>query len=419
MPSLALGLLPDCRTSLPVPSSEQALSNGLPGRYRSWGLTAALIRLDELLQSVQINHLVQRGLHYQLSRTHPDSGQNDVFAASVSKELSGGVTFNIEVPNGLWKLRIWPRQEPLQIALVIEVFLVGLLAIVCAYFVFNQARLPVLLQTEVQKKTNELKETNDRLLVEIQERQEAQSKLKLAHDDLEQRIEERTAHLQELNEKLQSEIHERKRLESEILEIQETERQRIARDLHVDLGQQLTGLSFMLQTLENKLVSKEVEESDDVNQIANFLDQAISQTRVISRQLYAEEIVATGLIPALRNLAGNINHSFGIDCRVESSETSIDLKIMALENLYRIAQEAVNNAVRHGKPEKIQILLSRENGSYCMEISDDGIGFDSTAKQNGLGQRSIEYRARSIGGTFDIDTRDTGCCVRCVVPAND
>ena len=305
-----------------------------------------------------------------------------------------------------------------EVALVIEVFLVGMLAIVCACFVYSQSRLQDLLRTEVEKKTNELKETNDRLLIEIQERQEAQSKLKLARDDLEQKTVERTAHLQDLNEQLHSEVQERKRLETEVLEIQETERQRIARDLHDDLGQQLTGLSFMLQTLEDKLASKAVKESEDVNQIANFLDQAISQTRNISRQLFAEAIAATGLIPALRTLAYNVNHSYGIDCHVESSETSIDLKTIELENLYRIAQEAVNNAVRHGKPDKIQILLSRENGSYRMEINDDGIGFDSTTTR-GLGLRSIEYRARSIGGTFEIDDTNAGCCVRCVVPADD
>ena len=199
-------------------------------------------------------------------------------------------------------------------------------------------------------------------------------------------------------------ISERKRLEQQLLEISDRERQRIGQDLHDDLCQHLAGIELMSQVLEQKLSPKSKADAARAGDIARHVREAISQTRSLARGLSPVTLESEGLASALRELATNSEKMFGIACTVEC-EGPVFLKAPAtLTHLYRIAQEAVSNAVRHGKASQVRIRLESSPGRTLLCVTDNGSGLsDSGPKSNGMGLRIMRYRAGMIGGALSID----------------
>ena len=207
-------------------------------------------------------------------------------------------------------------------------------------------------------------------------------------------------------------ITERKRLEKEVLEISEKERERVGRDLHDDLGQHLAGISFLAKGLQQKLAAQSSAEARKAKQITDLLNEAISQTRNIARGFFPVQREAGGLMCALEELISGIERRFSISCELRLHEPILFDNSALANHVYRIAQEAVANAVHHGKAKRIVIDFSAVNGETILSISDDGIGFPEDWRDStGIGLHIMRYRANMIGGNLRIYPGETGGAV--------
>jgi signal transduction histidine kinase len=213
-------------------------------------------------------------------------------------------------------------------------------------------------------------------------------------------------------------VTERARLESEILDIARGEQQRIGQDLHDTLGQNLTGVGFLAKALEKKLAAGAPAAAEDAARISGMINEAIGQTRALARGLSPIKPEAGGLAKAFQELASDVETIFSVACSSDVDEaTPIDDEAAAT-HLYRIAQEAVNNAVKHGRAGRIDIALACGDGQVCLTVRDDGVGLpDAAGRGEGVGLRIMDYRARIIGGTLDV-SRDPagGTRVVCSLP---
>ena len=215
---------------------------------------------------------------------------------------------------------------------------------------------------------------------------------------------------------LNKEITERKRLEKMLLEFREHERRRIGHELHDNLGQQLTAISFMSQGLENILRKKSIPEVEDAARITNLIEMSKKQVKslslALSPMLGKDEY---SLITAMVDLAFNSERLFGIPCVVSCDKPVPIYNESSLIHLYRIAQEAITNAARHAKPGRIEIHLNREHDKITLTIKDDGTGFAVPGRVNSMGLEIMRYRAGIINASLDIrpDT-GKGTIVTCV-----
>lgn len=204
---------------------------------------------------------------------------------------------------------------------------------------------------------------------------------------------------------LMSDITERFRLEREILEISDREQERIGQDLHDGLCQQLVSLAFDANALQQQLSGARRPEAGVAQRVADLLDEAITETRQLSRGLFPIRLEADGLAPALEELARATRERFGIECRFKRTGPVVVKDKTVATHLYRIAQEAVTNAVRHAKPKRLQIQLRMQAEDLELSIADDGVGLKPKAKARrrpGMGLHIMDYRARSIGGQLRL-----------------
>jgi len=212
-------------------------------------------------------------------------------------------------------------------------------------------------------------------------------------------------------------VTDRFRLRRQVLEISDREQARIGQDLHDGLCQHLVGVAFAANTLEEKLSGHGAAEVRDAREIAMMLDDAITQARKTVRGLYPVKLEAEGLASALGELAANTRGRHGLDCRFDYPEPVLMSSDVVAMQLYRIAQEAVLNAVKHANPEQIIIRLTREGDNVEVRVLDDGQGVPEPLVQSGLGLHIIEYRSRAIGGRIHIRKRvEGGTEVLCSVP---
>lgn len=213
-------------------------------------------------------------------------------------------------------------------------------------------------------------------------------------------------------------ITEKKRLEQSILEVSGREQRRIGQDLHDGLGQQLTGIAFLAKVQEQRLASKCLEEAADAAKIVALVNQAIHKTRELSRGLHPVLSEPDGLVIALQQLAAEVEDVFHVPCCFRADgEFHIHDENLAT-HLFRIAQEAVNNALKHGRPDSIRITLAAGDRGCTLAIADDGQGVPPAPKNlTGMGLRIMNYRASMIGGSLDVQRRaGGGTMVACNFP---
>jgi signal transduction histidine kinase len=223
-------------------------------------------------------------------------------------------------------------------------------------------------------------------------------------DELERDLQRKAARLQE-------EIAERTRAEREIVEISNREQRRFAYDLHDGLGQQLAVVALRAKLLQEKL--DEAETSQEAAAIVGLIKEAAHQTRIMAHTLDASEI--GDLNVALQKLAASVK-KVRVHYRNESN-TSLPVSAPMGLQLYRIAQEAVHNAVEHGAATDVQVGLSSDDGYVTLQIQDDGRGFDSTRGSDGMGLRIMQYRARLVGGWCSVASQPGGgTIVACHLP---
>ncbi len=215
-----------------------------------------------------------------------------------------------------------------------------------------------------------------------------------------------------------TDITERRRLEEEVLRISEREQRRIAQDLHDGLGQQLAGISCLSNTLSQKLAQQGSPEAQKAARISKLLDGAVNVTHSLAHGLHPVEAEPAGLMSALENLAASVRDLFRVSCRFKCGRPVLLAENIVATHLYRIAQEAVTNALKHGRSKRIDIVLSATPEQTMLEVRDDGVGFEKgVPPHKGLGLRTMTHRAGKIGGTLLIRKGDGGGTeVVCSVP---
>jgi PAS domain S-box-containing protein len=212
-------------------------------------------------------------------------------------------------------------------------------------------------------------------------------------------------------------ITERKHLEKRILEVSAREQRRIGQDLHDGLGQHLTGIAFMSKVQQQKLAEKALPEAADAAKIVRLVNEAIHKTRKLARGLLPVMSDAHGLMSALQQCAAEVREVFGVDCRVHCDPPVQVNDIDLGTHLFHIAQEAINNAIRHGKAGKICVSLRAHENQGELTIADDGRGMPALTENSGMGLQIMNYRARMIGASFEIGpAKGNGTVVTCVFP---
>jgi PAS domain S-box-containing protein len=213
-------------------------------------------------------------------------------------------------------------------------------------------------------------------------------------------------------------ISELKSLEARLLEVGEAERRRIGHDLHDSLCQQLAGIAYLATAVHEKLAQAVPEEKESLERISQLLQGAIDQAHGVARGLHPVEMEPGGLMRALEELCANYRQMYSIGIRF-ACPTPVPVEDNATAtHLYRIAQEAVSNAIKHGKASQLTLRLSVKEHAIALGITDNGIGLPEPMPQaTGLGLETMRFRARSIGATLEIARRrEGGTAVVCVLP---
>jgi two-component system, LuxR family, sensor kinase FixL len=212
-------------------------------------------------------------------------------------------------------------------------------------------------------------------------------------------------------------ISERKQLEREILEASEREQRKIGHDLHDGLCQELAGIAFLVQSMQLSLEASGTRAPDQAEQVTRLLQDAVRHTRGLSHGLHPVEPQPNGLSVALQALADSTTDVFKITCTFRSPQPVEMQDSSSATHIYRIAQEAVRDAIRHGKATRISIELARKRRAIELKILDNGI---SLSQDGRLREDKVlwmmEHRARVIGAKLHVKQRSGGVEIRCEIP---
>ena len=268
---------------------------------------------------------------------------------------------------------------------------------------------------------NEHKETESRLL-------ESEGKLRRSQEELERRVEERTRELAEANEALTKESIERKRTEEErsrllrrIITTQEEERRRIALDLHDQLGQQLTALRLKLESLRNMCDEQDLcDKIEETQAVAKQIDADVS---FLAWELRPSTLDDLGLQKALKSYVSEWSDHFDIPADFHAAEFKKRIPDEFQANLYRIAQEALNNISKHADANHVSVMLEQPDNHVVLIIEDNGKGFTTEGREEkqrrGLGLIGMRERAVLIGGSLEVEsTPDKGTTIFVRIPLN-
>ena len=213
-------------------------------------------------------------------------------------------------------------------------------------------------------------------------------------------------------------ITEQTRLEREVISSSEDERKRIGHDLHDGLGQEITAVSLALQALSLKLGREKSPHEQTVKNITVSMQHLISEVRRFARQLSPVFSKEFGLNDALQALAKDVKEYSNVECHARGSYEHRAFDTDIAVHLYRIAQESINNAIRHSGAKNIELQYGRDGDSLFLEVLDDGTGIPTKeSRVDGIGLRSMRYRARMLRGRLDVAPRlQGGTRVLCSCP---
>jgi len=213
-------------------------------------------------------------------------------------------------------------------------------------------------------------------------------------------------------------ITERKKLEKEVLETSERERFEIGLELHDSLGQLLTGIALKSKSIAQDLEKVLPTKAKDVQKLVNLSNEAIRKTKQIVSGLVPANFGKEGLLRSLEALAIETRNNYGIFCDISSNSCHVELDDTTITQLYRITQEAIINAVKHGNANRVIIALNKANGEIVLSIKDDGVGFAVNNKMfEGRGRRIMAYRARMVDAMLNIckNEDDKGVNIICTL----
>jgi signal transduction histidine kinase len=236
---------------------------------------------------------------------------------------------------------------------------------------------------------------------------------------LEQRVAERTAELRRLNVALRAEIARARQLQGEILKATEREQRRIGQDLHDSLGQITTGAAMMSEGLEQDLLARPLpREARVAGRLTKLCRSLGEEARRLAHGLNPVAPSADGLMIALQGLAQSTRKLLRVRCRFLCASPVMMPDSSSANHLFRIAQEAVHNAVRHARPELIRIALRQDKIGLSLSIADDGCGLPPEATSGpGMGLKLMRHRADLIGAAIRFEPgRPRGTRVICSLP---
>jgi signal transduction histidine kinase len=212
----------------------------------------------------------------------------------------------------------------------------------------------------------------------------------------------------------------RKELEREITEIAAAEQRRIGQELHDGVGQELTALRMMATVVKRHLQEGSAATEPLLNRVLDGLQNVQEQVRRVSHGLVPVDLDASGLHAALSELAGRVKFQAGVQCTFHAPQRILVNDALTATNLYHIVQEATNNALRHGRPRRIDIRMDARTGALVLSIQDDGSGLPEEGdRQNGIGLRLMRHRASLIGGVLSVlPAEGRGTVVTCTLPGH-
>lgn len=271
-----------------------------------------------------------------------------------------------------------------------------------------------LLNKEASLMANQIRENTEALKSEIAERQQIEAELVQHRQKLEDLVLQRTQELALANLSLRQEMEQRKLAQRTIMKVSTHEQQRIGQDLHDTLGQEIVGARYLLSSLERGMETAAPQYQDRLRQLAAMLHDIMEHARMLAHGLMVVNLNDGGLAAALESHAQKTAQLFAVKCRFRLNGPPLpELDEATSVQLYFIAQEAINNAIRHGHASRIRVMLGCKRGVPCLQIIDNGKGF---ILQNGGGTGLIIMRSRaeSIGGSLTVWSRPgIGSCIRC------
>ena len=209
-------------------------------------------------------------------------------------------------------------------------------------------------------------------------------------------------------------ITDRKKIERQIVEISAREQRRIGHDLHDGIGQELAAVTYRVRALEGRF-PQEKKMTSETKEIRTLLEATLARTRDLAKFLQPVAVDSTGLMESLRELARTTTRLYRIDCSFKAGRAVLVPDPEVAHNVFRIAQEAIHNAVRHGKPGKLEIGLRRREERVELSVSNNGKTFAPGGRKGGMGLHIMEYRARLMGAEFSVRANTPrGTVVQCV-----
>ena len=212
-------------------------------------------------------------------------------------------------------------------------------------------------------------------------------------------------------------VTERKQLEKDLLEVSGAEKTRMGEELHDGVCQVLTGIKFMCNVLRGKLMAKSTPEAADVMEIQSLVSQALMEADLLAKGMFPAKLEADGLASALEDLAAQTARLYRVSCRfLCEAKVLIRNREVAL-NVYRIAQEALANAVKHGRARNIVLWLTQTEGRYTLLVKDDGRVPSQPSSRRGMGRRIMSARADQINATLQFEfSQGGGTVLTCDFP---
>ncbi|MBU0506075.1 MAG: ATP-binding protein [bacterium] len=205
-----------------------------------------------------------------------------------------------------------------------------------------------------------------------------------------------------------------KDIEERIFETMSCEHKRIGQDLHDGLSQHLTGIAFLARVLEQKLITKGLDESSDMRKIVLLVNDAIDHTRRLARGLHLVDLQEGNLEDLMHELIQTTKKIYGIECELYFGSDVVIQEVAVATHVYHIVQEAISNAIKHGKAKKIIITAEKKKNRTVLSILDEGLGIDIMQESSGTGLKIMRYRADMIGANLEIKKgKQRGTIVSC------
>lgn len=215
-----------------------------------------------------------------------------------------------------------------------------------------------------------------------------------------------------------NDITEKRALQEQLLRTAGLEQRRIGQELHDVIGQELLGLGYLAQSLASSLSESEPASAAEADRIVEGLERSLGKVRALSKGLIPVTVTGPGLADSLREMAEQIQGLEGVACTTSfEPEVSVSNDAVATQ-LYRIAQESVTNALKHGRAKKIHVGVEKIGGLLNLKIQDDGVGLEtSSSPSGGVGRQIMAFRAELIGGTLRVEEQNKGgTLVNCTLP---